>query len=306
MKRIIEYFYNIKIPELYQDNNIYYFFLGITKYYLCTLNRPIDDLETLKQLCLELKAKNVITYDFVLNIEGKIFTSYNNVNYVLLKSPKYENQKITYNDINYIMLNTYDIKIDKKLLRNDWINLWCEKIDYYEYQISELSRKYKILHNTIDYYIGLGENAISYLVNNKEKNNEERFVLSHKRIKTSFNSFGFYNPLSYIIDSRVRDTTEYIKDAFFNDMIGINEVKNIITYNNYNYDEYVLFIARLLFPSYYFDVYDEIINNNLDENNIMKIVNKSDDYERFLSQIINYILSNNIMIEQIDWLKKDA
>ena len=204
------------------------------------------------------------------------------------------------------MLNTYDIKIDKKLLRNNWVNLWSEKIDYYEYQISELSRKYKILHNTIDYYIGLGENAISYLVNNQEKNKQERFILSHKRIKTNYNSFEFYNPLSYIIDSRVRDTTEYIKDAFFNDMIGINEVKNIIIYNNYNYDEYVLFIARLLFPSYYFDIYDEIINNDLDENNIIKIVNKTKDYEIFLSQIISYILSNNIMIEQIDWLKKDT
>ena len=306
MKRIIEYFYNIKISEIYHDNNIYYFFLGITKYYLCPLNRPIEDLEPLKQLCLELKTKNILTYDLVLNIEGKLYTVYNNVNYVLLKSPKYENQKITYNDINYIMLNTYDIKIDKKLLRNNWINLWSEKIDYYEYQISELSRKYKILHNTIDYYIGLGENAISYLVNNQQKNKQERFILSHKRIKTNYNSFEFYNPLSYIIDSRVRDTTEYIKDAFFNDMIGINEVKNIIIYNNYNYDEYVLFIARLLFPSYYFDIYDEIINNDLDENNIIKIVNKTKDYEIFLSQIISYIISNNIMIEQIDWLKKDA
>ena len=89
-------------------------------------------------------------------------------------------------------------------------------------------------------------------------------------------------------------------------MIGINEVKNIIIYNNYNYDEYVLFIARLLFPSYYFDIYDEIINNDLDENNIIKIVNKTKDYEIFLSQIISYIISNNVMIEQIDWLKKDA
>ena len=52
--------------------------------------------------------------------------------------------------------------------------------------------------------------------------------------------------------------------------------------------------------------YDEIINNDLDENNIIKIVNKTKDYEIFLSQIISYIISNNIMIEQIDWLKKDA
>ena len=35
-------------------------------------------------------------------------------------------------------------------------------------------------------------------------------------------------------------------------------------------------------------------------------VNKTKDYEIFLSQIISYIISNNIMIEQIDWLKKDA
>ena len=82
MKRIIEYFYNIKISEIYHDNNIYYFFLGITKYYLCPLNRPIEDLEPLKQLCLELKTKNILTYDLVLNIEGKLYTVYNNVNYI--------------------------------------------------------------------------------------------------------------------------------------------------------------------------------------------------------------------------------
>ena len=307
MKNTVEYYYNIKIANLIPENNYYLFYFNNDKFYLVLLDRPYQDLILLNKLVIELKNKGVITSEIIFNIENKLFSIINNQAYVLLKSSKYENNAITYNDINYIQLNTYNINYDKMLLRNNWVKLWSEKIDYYEYQMTELRRKYKILHNTIDYYIGLGENAILYIINNKEKLDIKNYVVSHKRINISNSTFEFFNPLSYVIDSRVRDTAEFIKDSFFKDKITLNEVFNILNYNNYSYSEYILFISRLLFPSYYFDIYDEIVNNNLNENNIEKIVNKSSSYETFLNNIINYIYyEKRVFIDQIDWLKKDA
>ena len=41
------------------------------------------------------------------------------------------------------------------LLRNNWYYLWSNKIDNIEYSINHLMHKYKLLYNSIYYYIGL-------------------------------------------------------------------------------------------------------------------------------------------------------
>ena len=55
----------------------------------------------------------------------------------------------------------------------------------------------------------------------------------------------------------------------------------------------------------YFDIYDDIINNNLKEEKIISIINKNELYEQFLVIVYNYIVKEkNIFIEPIEWLIK--
>ena len=76
-------------------------------------------------------------------------------------------------------------------------------------------------------------------------------------------------------------------------------------YASFDKNEYIMLFSRLLFPTYYFDVYDDIINNNLKEEKIISIINKNELYEQFLVIVYNYIVKEkNIFIEPIEWLIK--
>ena len=61
--------------------------------------------------------------------------------------------------------------------------------------------------------------------------------------------------------------------------------------------------ARLLYPTYYFDAYEDIINNNGDENKLISIVNKINEYELFLKKAY-FEISKYTNLERIDWIIK--
>ena len=67
-------------------------------------------------------------------------------------------------------------------------------------------------------------------------------------------------------------------------------------------NEIILFLARLLYPSYYFDMYDKIIQEKIREEKINYYVKKNISYEIFLKQIYNY-LKQIYKLPQIEWLE---
>lgn len=279
MKNIINYYYNLNLLDVYEINNKYYFNYKNSDYFFIVFDRPIEDAPSIYNLFQELKKRRILTNDIITNKDNQILTMLNGVPYILIRD-NIKNKDININDILYIQNNTFSISNDKKLFRNHWKDLWKTKIDYYEDQMNTISKKYKILNETIDFYIGLGENAISFLVNNKIK--ENMLCLSHKRININQGSLEFYNPANYVIDNRVRDFAEYIKNSFFIDKINFDLFKYYLDYMNFTKDEYILLISRLIFPTYYFDIYDNIINYNLDEKIILNVINKTNSYIKFL------------------------
>ena len=303
MKNTIDYYYNIRIKELIKTEKDYYFYINNNEYHLVKYKRPVEDIQSLYKLNINMLNRNIFVHKIILNKDNNPITIINNIPYVLLKINKYGN-KVYLSDINYIQNYSLNIPYDKELLRDNWVKLWCDKIDYYEYQISQLGKEYPILCNSLSYYIGLGENAISYIVNNNISPNKI-LTPSHKRIKIDDGSFEFYNPLNFIIDNRIRDLSEYIKNAFFNNEFNSYEIKSFINYSNLSKDEYIYLYARLLFPTYYFDMYDEIINTKSNEDSIIKIINKTNEYEQFLFSMYNFIVyEKKVQIEPIEWLLK--
>lgn len=304
MKNTISYYYNIYIDDLIKNNNEYYFYLNNHEYHFVIYDRPLDEVNYLYELNEEMVKRNILVHKIIKNINNGVITFVDGINYILIELCDYKNDKVLLNDIKYYQNFTMNLNYNKILLRNDWINLWCNKIDYYEYQISQFGKKYPILCDSLSYYIGLGENAISYLANNMKKYNiDSRVVVSHKRVRINDGSFEFYNPINFVVDSRIRDFCEYIKNTFFNNELNLFEIKSFIDKSYFTNYEYILLFSRLLFPTYYFDIYDEIINNNLDERIILKITDKNKDYENFLNEIYKYIVQEkNIFIEPIEWL----
>ena len=128
--------------------------------------------------------------------------------------------------------------------------------------------------------------------------------ISHKRLKPTDKVDSLYNPLNIIYDYRVRDVAEYIKNSFWTDNHNIyNELNNYIYKSNLSLNEVKLLISRVLFPSFYFDLYEDIFNYNKDEKILNNIISRIDEYEEYLNSIIIYF-KRFYPIDEIEWLKK--
>lgn len=196
-------------------------------------------------------------------------------------------------------INKYLIYVKREIC--NWKDLWIRKMDFYEYHISQYKMKYKKLYQTVNYYLGMCECAISILniINNKEFD----LYINHERIKRNITSYEFYNPLNMILDVKVRDICEYFKEQFFYMKNPFDEVIEYLNNTKLTNEEATLFIVRMLYPSYYFDLYDDIISKNTKESKIDIIVSKNKEYEHFLKEIYSY-LKNIYDIPNIEWLIK--
>lgn len=306
MNNYLNYYYNIYPDTIHEQNKTFYFDYNGEKYYFVIYSRPVEDAPYLQQLNIEMIRQGSLMHEIVINKDKNIITFVNDIPYVLLKVYINENKKITLPEIAYISINNSNIKTNKILDRSDWANLWSAKVDYFEYQISQIGKKYPIICEYLSYYIGLAENAISYYKNTllEVKPSEyDTMTVAHKRIRADDTDFDLYNPLSLIIDYQTRDFGEYIKAKFFNGEDIWIELDEFFKHYNLSLFGRRLLYARLLFPSYFFDVYESIVEGKLKEEDIMSIVCKAEQYEDFLIELHTYINRDNLL-PQLDWLNK--
>lgn len=292
MKNTIKYYYNIIPTQIHQKDDIYFFNINGKKYILMPFYGNIDNLNIIYNYLINL---NIYCHEIIYNKDNHIITFINDKPYILLKVYYSNNQIITIQNIlSYNIL----IKIDKKC---PWQKLWCKKIDYYEFQIREFGKKYPIIRNSFGYYNGLCENAISLL--NYLNLDKLNMYINHQRITKKMDLIDFYNPLNLIIDVKIRDTCEYFKIKFFQDEEVLEEINNYLYFSKLDYNEVVLFYIRLLYPSYYFDMYDKIIQGKEKEEKINIYIEKINDYEIFLKKI--YIVINKYYkLPEIEWIIK--
>ena len=159
----------------------------------------------------------------------------------------------------------------------------------------------KYLYESFFYYDGLTELAISLL--NKVDFKKVNQYISHQRINKNPTIRELYNPINMIIDTRVRDIAEYFKNLFFYDSNPIDDIMIYLYQSQLSYEEALLFLIRMIYPSYYFDFYDDIISGKKQDNQIKVITTKVNDYEYLLSQIYHRI-SQVYLIPEIEMLKK--
>ena len=296
----INYFYNLYPPLLNKENENYVFFVGNEKYYLTPYKRELSEIKDLVELNKRMISSNSLVHEIIINKFNEPISVISNENYVLLRVYVNDIKKIDINDIIYMLNENVNLSGLKFLLRTNWVSLWSNKVDYIEYQMGHLIKKYPFLNNTIDYYLGLCENAITYIKNLKMFSDYKIPIgISHKRITKDATLFDLYNPLNLIIDYKVRNIAEYLKDAFFKDE-DVNYILNIV-FKNFWFDKLnlSLLVARLLYPSYYFDLFEEIIDKELDENIVFSLTKKSSKYEEFIDLIIK-----NCNLQNLQWLSR--
>lgn len=287
----MKYYYNIDAIMIRQIDENYYVESNEYKYLFCEcdiynfekIERYIYDNLNYHQLLLTSNGEKVVEYDHKIYALFKINITY---------------RKITIDDLYDSMI---DIKYEVLNIPLKWKQLWSKRIDYIEYQMDELNSKYSLLSKITHYYIGMAENAIQLLekMNNCIVDN----CITHRRIKYNMNTYELYNPTLCVIDSRVRDLAEYYKDKFFYTEISCNEILNDI-YSNLSkmpQNETIMFFVRLLYPSYFFDLYDMIMMGLEVEKKLDIIMVKSMNYEKMLKTLLKEI-KKTTYIDNIDWL----
>lgn len=303
MKNALLFYYNIEISNnnLKRINDNYYFAYQSRNFIIEKYNRNVEDIIELYNLTEEMINNNIPLYRIIPTNNNNILFLYEGNYYILMIMPNVLNRIITYNDVinfNYIPVNKKYRIIDKSA----WTTFWSKKIDYIEYQFFQIEKKYPIIKESINYYIGIWENAISYYNNNIILDNKFKCVC-HKRLSSKTDLLSFLNPLNLVIDYKERDVSEYIKSFVFNEKYTEKNIETFLNEVPINRENIIRLIARILFPSNYFDLYESIIYENVSEEKIKSLIDNKKNYLFLLKAVFNYFERYDIPI--IDWVMQE-
>ena len=304
MKETLEYYYGLDIENIEELDGKYHIKQENQDYFFVFYNRGIEELEDIINVSNEMIKKGINVHKILINKNNSFLTKVGEYNYILFAV---SNLNEEYDIFDMVKISEKLVLNNNKsnLYRNNWGTLWSEKIDYFEYQVRELSIEKDVVKNSFSYYIGMAENAISYVNNTNMKYGGDayRIVLSHRRVFYPNYKLNYLNPLSFVFDLEVRDIAEYLKAMFFKKDISfcLDELSSYLKIRHLSLYEYQMLYARLLYPTYYFDVYESVMNKNGDEEELVNIIKKCDSYEEFLKKACLEI-SKYAKIDKIEWI----
>lgn len=300
MKNALLFYYDIDISndKINMIDNNYYFTFQNSNFIVSKYERSLEEAKELYNLSEEMISNNIPIYKIILTQTGNILFDFENNHYLLMIIPKVKNRIITYNDI--INFNYVPIAKKYRLLdKSSWNTFWSNKIDYIEYQFNQIEKKYCIIKKSINFYIGIWENAISYFNTNIVNDSEQKCVC-HKRLNSKTDILSFLNPLNLVIDYKERDISEYIKYYVMTERYTKENIYSFLKVIPTKKSNIIKFISRTLFPSYYFDIYEEIILDIIDENKIIDVIKNKKNYLFLLKIVFSYFEKDSI--PQIDWI----
>lgn len=297
MRNLINHYYKLEPIEIHQKKGFYTFDIGNSKYRL--IEKKYSEIEQAYKLVLEFYAKGLyINYPIKTNFNTWQI-EYNHKSYNLVQYDKHMDEKITLENILDFQKNISRYNFNNVIKTNNWGKLWSEKLDYFEYQMNQFGIKYSIISETFAYYIGLAELGIALFNNYYDETYPS--IVEHKRIEKNSDLYELYNPFNMIKDLKVRDISEYFKNKYLYDE-PFEEIKKYLKTEVLSKYEKIMFFIRMLYPSFYFDMFEEIIDEKITEKEIKKIIKKTENYDSLIKKIYEY-LSGEIEMPFIIWFK---
>ena len=293
MKNVLYNYYDILVDELNKSDNNYFFYFNneLFLFYLV-----LNDISLVENIYKYIVENNIESFNIILNKEGNLFSDVDKKKYVLLRVKGILKYEVKFDEFKYYPVNSNGV---------NWGTLWSERLDYYEVQIRELGIKYQTVLNSFGMFSGLAENAILYFNMTMEKFNdmESNVGIVHNRVKYPCYLIDYYNPVNFVIDYSVRDIGEYIKSYIISDDFDFNNVVTLINRMKLNDLMFNLLYARLLYPTFYFDVFDKIILEDGKDSDIVFILDKIDIYLYTLKRLYDRF-NNEYQMFRIEWLNK--
>ena len=293
MKNVLYNYYDILVDELNKSDNNYFFYFNNELFLFYLVLNDVNLVENIYKYIVE---NNIESFNIILNKEGNLFSDVGKNKYVLLRVKGILKYEVKFDEFKYYPVNSSGI---------NWGTLWSERLDYYEVQIRELGIKYQTVLNSFGMFSGLAENAILYFNMTMEKfgDLESNVGIVHNRVKYPCYLIDYYNPVNFVIDYSVRDIGEYIKSYIISDDFDFNNVITLINRMYLNDLMFNLLYARLLYPTFYFDVFDKIILEDGKDSDIVFTLDKIDIYLDTLKRLYDRF-NNEYQMFRIEWLNK--
>ena len=277
MKEFIEYNYDLRCDDLAILNNLLYF-KHLDKFYIIS-NFNRDEVEFEKVLNY-LISNNLKSLKVVMNKKGSYISEFNGKKYVVMESDC-ENEIIDFPICIGGLINE----------NNYWNEIWENRVVQLEKHKSELSLNKDIFY-ILNYYIRLIEICIyNYNILIRKYGQKNGLSIQHNRIEFPIYSFSYYNPVNYLFDFEFRDFAEYLKMRFFYSDFSTDEAISVI--DNYNFDNFSInmFFVRLIYPTYFLELYDMQNKNNVYSDLFYDLLKNSSQYENFILKLITAMSS---------------
>lgn len=271
MKELLKEKYKIEIDDYYEYKGGIIFFLDGVRYYFVKHNYDDEFFNILIEMIQELKTKQVYLHEFILDKLGRV----NADGYCLMKIIIFGDEITEKEMQRFYAIRNFNEEFYKQYV--SLIELWYKKLDYLEYQVSELSNRL-IINNSFDFYLGITEEVLQYLNNFSDVSMKQYLSLAHRSL-SSFNVIDFYNPLNIIIDIYTRDLGLYVKNNQDYDYLY-----QFMQNASHDYAYYYLY-ARLILPSDYFKILEDILLDNQQEKELSNYINKYLEYEEYIKCI---------------------
>ena len=278
MKEMINYYYNLFPQKILYRKDYIEFVSTSNYYYLMPEKNKLKDAIVIDRI---LKFNQINIYDFVLNKNQQYISVINNKKYVLLKLlVERSNDEIDFNDL--ILFSKIKLNYNSYI---SWKKRWIKKNDVLEKCSVNLISKNDELNKLLNYFIEVSENAIMYSnYHIVEYKNQYNVSLQHERLSSKTKKrLIFYNPFFIILDNQTRDVSELIKDLAFAEKNYEKLIEDVIKKMNLNYTDLKLLIARIMFPTYFFDYLENKNSNN------KKIITYASYYINIVNQIVKTI-----------------
>lgn len=284
MESKIKYYYNLLVEKIVKKEN-FSLFVADNNLYILKKESNISPIFFIKNDFI-----NVIK-----NKDGQYITNIENIEYVVLKVEK--NQ---YNIYDRFVIEHSDTESSISTS-----SLWIEKNKYLEQQILNFSMNKDELIQSFDYYMGLAENAIAIMKKIENKSEAKKEYVCHRRIYYPNNTINYYDPTNYVIDYKSRDIAEYIKSWFFKEEnVKISEIESFIKKYKLNNLDLLILYARLIYPTYYFDVFEDLIlskDNAEAKQKLLNIINKTKKYQQTITDIFEIYVQDSTL-PYIKWI----
>ena len=292
MKNVIYTYYNILLDEINKDGNNYFFYFNNDLYIFYLV---LNDIKVVESVYKFIKENNVDSFEIILNKEGKLFCDVENKKYSLIKIKGILKYEIKFEEFKFYPVDSQP---------NNWAELWSKRLDYYEIQLRELGYNYQTVLNSFGMFAGMAENAILYFNISKKKFNDNEIVgVVHNRMNYPCYLIDYNNPLNFVIDYNVRDIAEYIKSYLLSDDYEINNVLVLLDRLSVNNLMFNLLYSRLMYPTFYFDVFDKIILEDGKDSDIVGVLNVVDKYIEMLNKVYLTFKEKYNMLN-VEWINK--